>query len=47
VASGNASIGETTARQGEKLFGGLKKNRLFMASCHSLYALYVEARGAV
>jgi gluconolactonase len=28
-------------------FGGRKKNRLFMASCHSLYALYVEARGAV
>ena len=28
-------------------FGGAKKNRLFMASSHSLYALYVEARGAV
>src|SRR3984957_18677411 len=28
-------------------FGGVKKNRLFMASSHSLYALYVEARGAV
>jgi gluconolactonase len=28
-------------------FGGTKKNRLFMASCHSLYALYVEAQGAV
>jgi gluconolactonase len=28
-------------------FGGPKKNRLFMASCHSLYALYVEAHGAV
>ena len=27
--------------------GGPKKNRLFMASSHSLYALYVEARGAV
>jgi gluconolactonase len=27
-------------------FGGLKKNRLFMASCHSLYALYVETQGA-
>ena len=27
-------------------FGGAKKNRLFMASCHSLYALYVEAHGA-
>jgi gluconolactonase len=27
-------------------FGGAKKNRLYMASCHSLYALYVEAHGA-
>jgi sugar lactone lactonase YvrE len=27
-------------------FGGPKKNRLYMASCHSLYALYVEANGA-
>lgn len=27
-------------------FGGAKRNRLFMASCHSLYALYVETRGA-
>jgi gluconolactonase len=28
-------------------FGGAKGNRLFMASSHSLYALYVETRGAV
>jgi gluconolactonase len=28
-------------------FGGAKRNRLFMTSCHSLYALYVEAHGAV
>jgi gluconolactonase len=28
-------------------FGGPKNNRLFMASSHSLYALYVEARGVV
>ncbi|WP_439236049.1 SMP-30/gluconolactonase/LRE family protein [Lonepinella koalarum] len=27
-------------------FGGAKKNRLFMAAGHSLYALYVETRGA-
>ncbi|MEP6739027.1 MAG: SMP-30/gluconolactonase/LRE family protein, partial [Caldimonas sp.] len=27
-------------------FGGPKRNRLFMASSHSLYALYVETRGA-
>jgi gluconolactonase len=29
------------------VFGGPKKNRLFMASSHSLYALYVETHGAV
>jgi gluconolactonase len=28
-------------------FGGSKRNRLYMASCHSLYALYVESHGAV
>lgn len=28
-------------------FGGPKGNRLYMASSHSLYALYVEAEGAV
>ncbi|MGE0800992.1 MAG: SMP-30/gluconolactonase/LRE family protein [Lautropia sp.] len=28
-------------------FGGRRNNRLFMASSHSLYALYVDARGAV
>jgi len=28
-------------------FGGAKRNRLFMTSSHSLYALYVETRGAV
>ncbi len=28
-------------------FGGAKGNRLFMASSHSLYALYVHARGLV
>jgi gluconolactonase len=28
-------------------FGGAKNNRLFTASSHSLYALYVEAHGAV
>jgi gluconolactonase len=28
-------------------FGGARGNRLFMASSHSLYALYVETRGAV
>jgi gluconolactonase len=28
-------------------FGGPKGNRLYMASCHSLYAFHVEAHGAV
>ena len=28
-------------------FGGAKNNRVFMASCHSVYALYVNVRGAV
>lgn len=28
-------------------FGGPKNNRLYMASSHSIYALYVEAHGAV
>lgn len=28
-------------------FGGAKRNRLFMAASHSLYALYVATRGAV
>jgi gluconolactonase len=27
-------------------FGGIKRNRLFMASSQSLYALYTNARGA-
>jgi gluconolactonase len=29
------------------VFGGVKKNRLYMASSHSVYAIYVETRGAV
>jgi gluconolactonase len=28
-------------------FGGIKRNRLFMASSQSLYSLYTNARGAV
>jgi len=28
-------------------FGGPKSNRVYMTSCHSVYALYVEAHGAV
>jgi gluconolactonase len=28
-------------------FGGVKRNRLFMAASHSLYSLYVDTQGAV
>jgi len=28
-------------------FGGTKRNRLFMADCESLYALYMEAQGRI
>ena len=28
-------------------FGGLKRNRLFMAASQSVYALYVNTQGAV
>ena len=28
-------------------FGGLKRNRLFMAASQSVYSLYVEAQGTV
>jgi len=28
-------------------FGGLNRNRLFMAASHSLYALYVNTQGAL
>ena len=28
-------------------FGGPKRNRLFMAACHSIYALYVNTQGAL
>ena len=28
-------------------FGGAKRNRLFMAACRSLYAVYVNTRGTV
>ena len=28
-------------------FGGVKRNRLFMAASHSLYSLYVGAQGAI
>jgi gluconolactonase len=27
-------------------FGGLKRNRLFMAASHSLYSVYVNTQGA-
>ena len=28
-------------------FGGVKRNRLFMAASQSIYSLYVEAQGAI
>jgi gluconolactonase len=28
-------------------FGGPKRNRLYMANCHSVHPHYVEAHGAV
>jgi gluconolactonase len=28
-------------------FGGVKRNRLFMAASHSLYSVYVGTEGAV
>ncbi len=28
-------------------FGGPKNNRLYMTSCRSVYALYVESHGAI
>jgi gluconolactonase len=28
-------------------FGGAKRNRLFMAASHSVYAVYVEAQGVL
>jgi gluconolactonase len=28
-------------------FGGTKRNRLFMAASHSLYAVYVNTEGAI
>ncbi|MET0970907.1 MAG: SMP-30/gluconolactonase/LRE family protein [Tardiphaga sp.] len=36
-----------TERCANLAFGGPKKNRLYMASSHSVYALYVETQGAV
>ncbi len=27
-------------------FGGVRRNRLFMAACHSVYSLYVNTQGA-
>jgi gluconolactonase len=27
-------------------FGGIKRNRLFMAASHSVYSLYVNTQGA-
>jgi gluconolactonase len=41
---GSISLPERSANL---CFGGVKRNRLFMAASHSLYSLYVGAQGAV
>ena len=40
---GHISLPERSANV---CFGGPKRNRLFMAACHSVYALYVNTQGA-
>jgi gluconolactonase len=40
---GHVSLPERAANV---CFGGPKRNRLFMAGCHSIYALYVNTQGA-
>ncbi len=35
------------SRRANLCFGGVKRNRLFMAASQSLYSLYVNAQGAV
>ena len=40
---GHISLPERSANV---CFGGPKRNRLFMAGCHSIYALYVNTQGA-
>jgi gluconolactonase len=34
-------------RSANLCFGGLRRNRLFMAASHSLYSLYVNTQGAL
>jgi gluconolactonase len=41
---GSISLPERSANL---CFGGIKRNRLFMAASHSLYSLYVGAQGAI
>jgi len=33
-------------RSANVCFGGVKRNRLFMAASHSVYSLYVNTQGA-
>jgi gluconolactonase len=40
---GKIHLPETCAKL---CFGGAKRNRLFMAACQSLYAVFVETQGA-
>jgi len=46
TATGLASPGASAFAQSFG-FGGPKNNRLYRASRHSLYALYVESHGAI
>ena len=41
---GSISLPERSANV---CFGGLKRNRLFMAASHSVYSLYVNTQGAL
>jgi gluconolactonase len=38
---------ELPERAANVCFGGPKRNRLFMAASHSIYALYVNTQGAL
>jgi sugar lactone lactonase YvrE len=45
AAISTATSGALPERCANVCFGGLKRNRLFMAASQSLYALYVNTQG--
>ena len=45
VSQLDAVASTTSERCANVCFGGLKRNRLFMAASQSLYALYVNTQG--